>query len=193
MTSRALKLTAIAASAGLFLSACSSTDDTATDTTPAEDTAVATTTEAAEETTTDPAAEASTSVAEQAEGEDPVFRAIDAVMADHADGIIVGIDREDDRDAYDFDVVTGEEVISLEVDFEGNVIEDERETDGEDVENAQASNVSATDAVNEALDLHPEGVLDELELENEDGNLVWKVQLDDANRDDLAELDVAAN
>ncbi|WIM72339.1 hypothetical protein QP028_14480 [Corynebacterium suedekumii] len=98
MTSRALKLTAIAASAGLFLSACSSTDDTATDTTPAEDTAVATTTDAAEETVDEEAA-ASTSVAAQAEGEDPVFRAIDAVMADHPDGIIVGIDREDDRDA----------------------------------------------------------------------------------------------
>ncbi|WIM69909.1 hypothetical protein [Corynebacterium suedekumii] len=192
MTSRALKLTAIAASAGLFLSACSSTDDTATDTTPAEDTAVATTTDAAEETVDEEAA-ASTSVAAQAEGEDPVFRAIDAVMADHPDGIIVGIDREDDRDAFDFDVVTGEEVIDLEVDFEGNVVEDDRETDGEDVEKAQASTVSATDAVNEALELHPEGVLDELELEDEDGNLVWKVQLDDADRNDLAELDVAAN
>jgi len=192
MTSRALKLTAIAASAGLFLSACSSTDDTATDTTPAEDTAVATTTDAAEETVDEEAA-ASTSVAAQAEGEDPVFRAIDAVMADHPDGIIVGIDREDDRDAFDFDVVTGEEVIDLEVDFEGNVVEDDRETDGEDVEKAQASTVSATDAVNEALELHHEGVLDELELEDEDGNLVWKVQLDDADRNDLAELDVAAN
>ncbi|WIM72338.1 hypothetical protein QP028_14475 [Corynebacterium suedekumii] len=58
---------------------------------------------------------------------------------------------------FDFDVVTGEEVIDLEVDFEGNVVEDDRETDGEDVENAQASTVSATDAVNEALRAAPRG------------------------------------
>ena len=184
MTTRLMKTVAIAASAGLFLSACTTSDDTA-----AEDPGTVTTTTPAGE---DPP-ETTVTTADQVEGEDPVFRAIDAVMADYPDGVIVAIDREDDADSYEFDVVQGEEVVGLQVDFDGTLREDDREGDADDVANAQASTVSATDAINEALELHPEGLLDELDLEDEDGALLWKVSLDDADRNDLAELDVAAN
>lgn len=182
-----MKTVAIAASAGLFLSACTNSDDTAAE----NPGTVTTTTPAGEDPTETTVTTADT--ADQVEGEDPVFRAIDAVMADYPDGVIVNIDREDDADSYEVDVVQGEEVVSVQVDFDGTLREDEREGDDDDVANAQASTVSATDAIKEALELHPEGLLDELDLEDEDETLLWKVSLDDAERNDLAELDVAAN
>ena len=188
MTNRLIKTIAVAATAGLLVTACTDTgDDTATE----DPGTVTTTTPAGEDPTETTVTTADT--ADQVEGEDPVFRAIDAVMAEYPDGVIVNIDREDDADSYEMDVVQGEEVVNLQVDFDGTLREDDREGDDDDVANAQASTVSATDAINEALELHPEGLLDELDLEDEDGALLWKVSLDDADRNNLAELDVAAN
>ena len=188
MNSRIMKTVAIAAAAGLALSACTTDDDTA-----AEDPGtVVTTAEEPGDTPTETTV-TTADTADQVEGEDPVFRAIDAVMAEYPDGVIVNIDREDDADSYEMDVVQGEEVVNLQVDFDGTLREDDREGDDDDVANAQASTVSATDAINEALELHPEGLLDELDLEDEDGSLLWKVSLDDADRNDLTELDIAAN
>lgn len=186
MTNRLIKTIAVAATTGLLVTACTDTGDTA-----AEDPGTVTTTPAGE----DPAETTVTTAdtADQVEGEDPVFRAIDAVMAEYPDGVIVSIDREDDADSYEMDVVQGEEVVNLQVDFDGTVSEDDREGDDDDVAHARAATVSATDAINEALELHPEGLFDELDLEDEDGALLWKVSLDDADRNDLAELDVAAN
>ena len=55
-----------------------------------------------------------------------------------------------------------------------------------------AATVTAEDAINQALELHPEGLLDEAELSDEDGTLQWSLSLDDADRNDLADVDVAA-
>ncbi|GAB3694805.1 hypothetical protein [Corynebacterium nasicanis] len=187
MSNRLIKTIAIAATAGMLVTACTNSDDTAAD----NPGTVTTTTPAGEAPTETTVTTADT--ADQVEGEDPVFRVIDAVMADYPDGIIVNIDREDDTDSYEVDVVQGEDVVNLQVDFDGTLREEDRDGDNDDVANAQASTVSATDAIKEALELHPTGLLDALDLEDENGTLLWKVQLDDADRNDLAELDVAAN
>lgn len=188
MNTRLMKTIAVAASAGLFLAACSDTDDTVTD----DPGTVVTTTEEPGESpveTTVTTADAE----EQIAGEDPVFRVIDAVLADYPDGIIVDIDREDNADSYEIDVVEGEDLIELQVDFDGALREDDREGDEEMVVRAQDATVTAEDAINQALELHPEGLLDEAELNDEDGTLQWRISLDDADRNDLAEVDVAAN
>ncbi|MDO5669484.1 MAG: hypothetical protein Q4G50_05725 [Corynebacterium sp.] len=187
MTTRLMKTVAIAASAGLFLSACTTSDDTATD----DPGTVTTTTPAGEDPTETTVTTADT--ADQVEGEDPVFRVIDAVMADYPDAVIIDIDREDDADSYSIEVVEGEDIIDLQVDFDGTLEERDRGSDDEKVRKSQEATVSATDAINEALELHPEGLLDEAELDEEDGTLQWNIQLDDADRNDLAEVDVAAN
>lgn len=192
MTSRTIITAGIAVSAGLFLSACTGTDDTATQENGA-DTTMATTAAPAESPTESPATTTEDNQDNQQTGEDPVFGAIDAVLAEHADGIIVTVDREDDRDTYDIDVVTGDEVIELQVDGDGTVREDEREGDNEDVARAQEATVTAADAIRQALDQHPDGVLDDAELEEEDGNLRWEISLDDADRNDLTELTIPAN
>ena len=48
-------------------------------------------------------------------------------------------------------------------------------------------------AIGEALDQHTDGFLDEAELDEDDGVLRWKVELDDADRNDLVELELPAN
>ncbi|AGF72667.1 PepSY domain-containing protein [Corynebacterium halotolerans] len=191
MASRTIITAGIAVSAGLFLSACGDTGDTATPDNGA-DTTMATTTAPAESPTESPATTTEDNQGNQQTGEDPVFGAIGAVLNEHSDGIIVTVDREDDRDTYDIDVVTGNEVIELEVGADGTVREDERESGDEVVAHAQEATVTATDAIRQALDQHPDGVLDDAELEEEDGNLRWEISLDDADRNDLTELTVPA-
>ncbi|MDO5669485.1 MAG: PepSY domain-containing protein [Corynebacterium sp.] len=180
----ALALTGIAA---LALTGCTDSENTTTtvtETTTAQATAQAATQTPAETTQAqDPA---------PATGEDPVFAAIDAVLAAHAGGIITDIDREDGRVAYDIDVVVGDQVIELEVDADGTVREEERESDPEDVAEAHAATVTAAEAIRQALEQIPDGVLDEAELDEEDGVLRWEIELDDANGIDLAELNIPA-
>lgn len=190
MKQRTTLAVGITVTAALFLGACTDAQD---DTDPGTTTeTVATTTTGADGTATTTTT-ATTERDEQATGEDPVFGAIAAVLDRHADGIIVDIDREDDRDTYDIDVVVGDEVIELEVDADGTVREDEREGEDEDVARAQAATVTAEAAIRDALNQHPDGFLDEAQLEDEDGNLIWEIDLDDADRNDLAELSLPAN
>lgn len=205
--SRILAAAGIATSAALFLSACNDTqDDTTTvETTTATDAAEATQDdtadsaeegrqEAAGEETQDDGTVTETTVADDpAGGDDPVFGAIDAVMADYPEGIIISIDREDDTDAYEVDVVQGDEVLELKVEEGGNVVEDDREHDGEDISYAQDTTVSITDAIQEALEQHEDGFLDDAELDEDNGTLSWEISLDDADRNDLTEVRIAAN
>lgn len=192
ITTRKFLAAGFALSAGLFLAACADdgsdtetvTEATAPDT--AESEATDTTTE--QETTT-----AQDTTAEQTTGEDPVFSALSAALNEHAGGIIIAVDREDDTDTYDIDLVVGEEVVELKVDADGTVREDEREREGEDVVDAQNATVTAEEAIREALDQNPEGILDDAELDENDGTLQWDISLDDADRNDLAEVTIAAN
>ncbi|HJD77513.1 MAG TPA: PepSY domain-containing protein [Corynebacterium pollutisoli] len=186
---------ALAGIAALTLGACTDTGTT-------ETTVTETTTAEAAPTTATTATPATTAAAETTEttqdstpvtGEDPVFAAIDAVLADHPDGIVTDIDREDGRVVYDIDVVVGDQVIELEVDADGNVREDERESDDDDVAEARAATVTAADAIRQALDQIPDGVLDEAELDEDDGALRWEIELDDADGNDLAEITIPAN
>ena len=197
--SRILAAAGIATSAALFLSACNDSEDTTTvETTTATDAAEATQEDTAEETTTeetegDDTVTETTVADDAAGGDDPVFDAIGAVMADYPDGIIISIDREDNTDAYEVDVVQGDEVLELKVEEDGNVVEDDREHDGEDISYAQDTTVSIEDAIQEALEQQQDGFLDEAELDEDNGTLNWDISLDDADRNDLTDVRIAAN
>lgn len=135
------------------------------------------------------------SASEQASGADPVFAAIDAALAAHPGGIVVEIDREDGGSVtYDIDVVVGNTILELEVDASGAVRVDDRDDDDDDddIADAHRVRVPAAEAITQALDRHPGGVLDELDLDSDDGALWWEIELDDANRDDLAEVRIPA-
>lgn len=192
ITTRKFLAAGFALSAGLFLAACaddgSDTEIVTEATAPATAESEATDTTTEQETTT-----AQDTTAEQTTGEDPVFSALSAALNEHAEGIIIAVDREDDTDTYDIDLVVGEEVVELKVDADGTVREDEREREGEDVVDAQNATVTAEEAIREALDQNPEGILDDAELDENDGTLQWDISLDDADRNDLAEVTIAAN
>lgn len=194
MTSRSALTVAVALGASLFLAACTGTEDTSapeTITPSADQDGGATT------TTDAPGAAETTSPGDddssQPGGDDPVFATIDAVLAEYPDGIIVDIDREDRSDAYDIDIVVGNEVIELEVNSEGTIHEVERDSDDDDVREAQAATVTAAEAIQEARELHPDGFLDEAQLDEDFGRLEWEIELDDADHRDLVELTLPAN
>ncbi|RNE49317.1 hypothetical protein [Corynebacterium alimapuense] len=199
MTSRLITTTVLALSSGLVLSACSSAEDATTEDTGTD--AITVTSTAAQDTTAAESTVAETTAAETTPSSveeiptppaDPVFAAIDEVLAEYSNGIIIDIDREDDRNAYDIEVVAGDEVIDLEVDPDGNIREEERDNDGDDVAKAQSASVTAAEAIRQALDEQPEGFLDEVELDD-DRDLSWEIDLDDADGRDLAELSFPAN
>lgn len=193
MTSRKFITATIALGAGLFLSACGDSGESSPQT--VTETETATTTATAEDTATAGETTSGTTAADQPSGDDPVFSAIDAALADYSDGIIVSVDREDDSDTFDIDLIQGEEVIELKVDADGTVREDERERErgDDDLARAQSATVTAEEAIRQALDENPEGVLDDAELEEEDGDLRWEISLDDADRRDLTEVSIPAN
>lgn len=129
-----------------------------------------------------------------ATGKDPVFAAIDAALAQYPGGVIVSIDREDRRDVYDIDIVTNGTVTEIEVSDNGDIREEDRDGDDDDVANAAAATVTVSDAISQALDQHPGSTVDDAELDGDDrATLKWQIDLDDENRRDLAEVRIPAN
>ncbi|MFL0446602.1 PepSY domain-containing protein [Corynebacterium xerosis] len=127
-----------------------------------------------------------------ATGDDPVIAAIDAALAQYPGGVIVSIDREDRRDVYD--IVTNGTVTEIEVSDNGDIREEERDGDDDDVTNAAAATVTVSDAISQALDQHPGSTVDDAELDDDDrATLEWQIDLDDENRRDLAEVRIPAN
>lgn len=126
-------------------------------------------------------------------GDDAVFPAIEAVLAEYSDGIITDIDREDDRDEYEIDVVVGNEVIEVDVLEDGTVREDDRDDDDDDdIQEAQDAQVTAEEAIGTALEGREGQILDEAELNEDDGQLRWEIELDRAEGGDGDEIDIDA-
>lgn len=175
----------------LLFSACSA-DDSANQTPADQDTQTQTTQEAqAPEETTDDTQTADATDDTQASGNDAVFDVIDAVEAEYDGGFIVDIDRDDNGSSYDVDVVVGNEVIELDVTPDGNISVDEREGEDDKVAKAERATVTVTDALNEAFDQHPDAILDQIDLDEDDGSLHWEVELDRADGSDI-EFDIPA-
>lgn len=125
-------------------------------------------------------------------GQDAVFTAIGAVLAEHSGGIITEIDREDDRDEFEVDVVVGDQLIQVDVLEDGTLREDDRDDDEEDIAEAQEAQVTAEAAITTALEGRDGQILDEAQLEEEDGTLYWQIDLDQVEGGDGDELYVDA-
>ncbi|OKX83650.1 PepSY domain-containing protein [Corynebacterium glutamicum] len=168
-------------SAPLILAGCSSTDTgTAEPTISSEAASVVTATTA-------------TSSTSAVIDDDPVFNIIDTVLAEHPDGIITDIDREDSSDQYEVDVIVGQEVLELDVTTSGQISVDDRDNDDDDdIREAHAATVTAAQAIGLALDQYPDGIIDSVELDEDDGQLKWKIDLDDTSGNDLADVEIAA-
>lgn len=171
-------------SAPLILAGCSSTD-----TGTAESTISSETASAVDATTSTSSSTATSAVID----DDPVFDIIDIVLTQHPDGIITDIDREDSSDQYEVDVVLGQEVLELDVTTSGQIHTDDRDNDDDDdIREAHAATVTAAQAIGLALDQYPDGIIDSVELDEDDGQLRWKIDLDDTSGNDLADVEIAA-
>lgn len=171
-------------SAPLILAGCSSTD-----TGTAEPTISSETASAVDATTSTSSSTATSAVID----DDPVFDIIDIVLAQYPDGIITDIDREDSSDQYEVDVVVGQEVLELDVTTSGQISVDDRDNDDDDdIHEAHAATVTAAQAIGLALDQYPDGIIDSVELDEDDGKLKWKIDLDDTSGNDLADVEIAA-
>lgn len=171
-------------SAPLILAGCSSTD-----TGTAESTISSETASAVDATTSTSSSTATSAVID----DDPVFDIIDIVLTQHPDGIITDIDREDSSDQYEVDVVVGQEVLELDVTTSGQIHTDDRDNDDDDdIREAHAATVTAAQAIGLALDQYPDGIIDSVELDEDDGQLKWKIDLDDTSGNGLADVEIAA-
>ena len=194
LTAKPLLFTGTGVLALALLTGCSTAaDDPAT--TPAPEQAT-TSAPAGAESTTPAADESGTPADEQqpnAGGNDPVFDAIAAVTAEHGDGFIVSIDRDDRDEHYEIDVVVGEQVLDLEVGLDGTITEDEQDSDDDDIQKAQQATVDAETALKRAFESRAEGLtVDDVELDEDDDRLVWEIDFDDADGKDSDEVVIDA-
>lgn len=135
---------------------------------------------------------AGSSAGSSAAGTDPAFDAIDAVKGAAADAIVISLDRDDDDTMWDVEVVEGEETVEYDVTQDGKVTETERETDKDDADKANRAEVSIGDAITTALEGRDGQNVDNVELDEEDGPLVWEIDFDDADGNDADEVYVDA-
>lgn len=194
LTAKPLLFTGTGVLALALLTGCSTAaDDPATTPAPEQ----ATTSAPAEAESATPATDESGTPADEqqpnAGGNDPVFDAIAAVTAEHGDGFIVSIDRDDRDEHYEIDVVVGEQVLDLEVGLDGTITEDEQDSDDDDIQKAQQATVDAETALKRAFESRAEGLtVDDVELDEDDDRLVWEIDFDDADGKDSDEVVIDA-
>ena len=108
--------------------------------------------------------------------DEPLYDAVDAVLAEYPDGVITELDTDDSY--YEIYVYDGETEWELEVDRESFEIIDTEDDgiDSDDQEKAEAVEIDFVEALVAAAD---EGgaMADEAELDTEDGTVVWEIAL----------------
>ncbi|GAA2036939.1 hypothetical protein GCM10009720_16910 [Yaniella flava] len=130
---------------------------------------------------------------EAAGSNDEVYSIIEAVEAEYSGGIIVDIDLEDNGSIYEVEVVVDNEVYELDVSSDGSINVDDRDNDeDEDIREAQDANVTVTEALDDAFSQYSDASFDQIQLEEDDGQLYWEIDLDDANGSEI-ELEVSAS
>ena len=126
------------------------------------------------------------------QGGDPAYAAIDAIIAQHPNGIVVEMDLDDDDRTWEVDVVVGEEVKEYDVTTDGEITEGLRPQIEDDVRRAGEAEITAEQAITTALEGRDGQTVDEVDLDDEDGRLRWEVELDREDGEDGAELKIDA-
>ncbi|MGO1544404.1 MAG: PepSY domain-containing protein [Gulosibacter sp.] len=97
-------------------------------------------------------------------------------------GIAIDLDREDDGDKqFSIDVAEGTTLHEVDVAPDGTATLDEteqREVDGDDQREIDTAEVTMIEAIEAAL-AHQPGTIDDVDLETENGTVVWSVDYDD--------------
>ncbi|MEW1981918.1 PepSY domain-containing protein [Citricoccus sp. NPDC079358] len=120
-------------------------------------------------------------------GDDPVFAAIDAFLAEQEGALIVEIDLDDNDTRYDIEAVVGDQILDFDVTLDGEVREDtddDDDDDQDDIRRAQEADLTAEEAARAALEGRDGASIDSLSLDDDDNTLRWEVELDNAQGDD---------
>lgn len=118
---------------------------------------------------------------------------IKALQDKYPNGTVISLDRDDDdAQRWEADVVVDGKVQEVEVAADGTLTEKGTDSDKEDVDRAGQATVTAQQAVEKAVEGRDGQVVDDVELDEENGTLTWKVSFDDDQRRDLEEVRVDA-
>ncbi|GAA4284504.1 hypothetical protein GCM10022261_20350 [Brevibacterium daeguense] len=167
---------------GLVLSGCGggqTAESTATpaDPAPAAESGAAQS-PADDETATEPTNGTDTGAADSADNIASATAAI-ALAEGENNGIAVEIDRSDDDQQWEVEVVEGDREVEYDISADGSEIvgnRDEDDSDDDDRSAAEAAEVSLSEAVEKAAEAHP-GTLESAELDDEDDRLGYEVEI----------------
>lgn len=155
----------------------SSTDDTTDDESTDDD--------AAEETTGDDSAAAT----DAGTSDDLTAAALAAIATAEAEagGTAYEIDDQDDDGTWEIDVRVGDRSVEVTVSADGTTVvetEDNDDLDSDDLAALDAATITLTEAIEIAIN-EVGGILDDAELESDDGEQGWDVTVDTDAKDDV--------
>lgn len=107
------------------------------------------------------------------------------------EGFAFDLEREDDDDdddeIFNIDVAEGTTVHEIDILADGTARLDETEThelDGDDQREIETAELTMIEAIEIALG-HHNGTIEEVELETENGQVVWSIDFEDDGQDDI--------
>lgn len=180
--------TSSAAVAALALAACGSgsAETSAPQTSAATTTAAATSSQAATSASPSPTVEGPAETG-------ALLTALEQGLAARPGGIVVQADEEDEtQDSFDLDIVVDGVKHELTVFADGSIADEETSDDADDVARAAAAQVLAADAVRTAAEGRGGQVATDLDLDDQNGALVWEVDFEDARGNDVGSVKVDA-
>ena len=117
------------------------------------------------------------------------IKAIEAAEAKNG-GKLIGLDREDSKRYWEIDVLEDSEKVTYHVGEDGSVSEAKRKgADQEDIDQASGA-IPAVEAVKKAMAELGEGYLDECELDDNHGVVVYEMDFDDASGHKIATIEI---
>lgn len=180
--------TSSAAVAALALAACGSgsAETSAPQTSAATTTAAATSSQAATSASPSPTVEGPAETG-------ALLTALEQGLAARPGGTVVQVDEEDEtQDSFDLDIVVDGVKHEFTLFADGSIADEETSDDADDVARAAAAQVLAADAVRTAAEGRGGQVATDLDLDDQNGALVWEVDFEDARGNDLGSVKVDA-
>lgn len=153
--------------------------------TSAPQTSVATSSAAADSQATASASPSPTTIEGPAET-GALIAAIEQGLVARPGGTVVQVDEEDEtQDSFDLAVVVDGVKHEFTLFADGSVADEKTSEDAEDVARAAAAQVLAADAVRTAAEGRGGQVATDLDIDDQNGALMWEVDFEDARGNDL--------
>lgn len=122
-----------------------------------------------------------------------LLAALEQGLAARPGGTVVQVDEEDEtQDSFDLAIVVDGIKHEFTLFADGSVADEKTSEDAEDVARAATAQVLAADAVRTAAEGRGGQVATDLDLDDQNGALVWEVDFEDARGNDVGSVKVDA-